>query len=159
RVAGVVAPHDVPVLLHEERVRARRAHRDAVHAVADLTFLVRELGRAQPLIDRAPGLAAVVGAKRARRGDRNGHPARVVGVDQDRVETEAAGARLPLRAGRVIAQARELLPVLAAVSRTEERGVLDAGVDRVGVVKRRLEMPDAGELPWMLRPVVPLVRA
>ena len=34
-IAGVVAAHHVPVLLHEERVGPRRVHRDAVDAVAD----------------------------------------------------------------------------------------------------------------------------
>ena len=35
-LAGVVAAHDVPVLLHEEDVRARGMHGQAVNAVADL---------------------------------------------------------------------------------------------------------------------------
>ena len=35
-IAGVVAAHHVPVLLHEEHVRARRVHGDVVNAVADL---------------------------------------------------------------------------------------------------------------------------
>ncbi len=47
------------------------------------------------------------------------------------------------------------LPRLAAVGRAKHRGVLDAGVDRVGIVERRLEMPDARELPRVLRSVVP----
>ncbi len=33
---GVVAAHDVPVLLHEQDRRARRVHGQAVHAVAHL---------------------------------------------------------------------------------------------------------------------------
>ena len=40
--AGVVAAHDVPVLLHEQHVRARRVHGDAVDAVADLRVRVGE---------------------------------------------------------------------------------------------------------------------
>ncbi len=43
--------------------------------------------------------------------------------------------------------------------RAEERGVLDSGVDRVGIVERRLEVPHARELPGMRRAVVPLVGA
>jgi hypothetical protein len=50
------------------------------------------------------GFAAVVGAERARRGDRDHDPIRVVGVDQDRVQAEAAGARLPVLAGLVTAE-------------------------------------------------------
>ena len=36
RLAGVVAAHDVPVLLHEQHARTRPVHRDAVNAVTDL---------------------------------------------------------------------------------------------------------------------------
>ena len=53
----------------------------------------------------------------------------------------------------------QLLPGLAAVDRLEHRGVFDAGVDRVGIGQRRLEVPDALELPRMRRAVVPLMRA
>src|SRR5207244_1719163 len=41
RLAAVVAAHDVPVLLHEQRVRPGRVHREAVDAVAHLPLLVR----------------------------------------------------------------------------------------------------------------------
>ena len=55
--------------------------------------------------------------------------------------------------------ARPVRATTAAVGRAEQRGVLDAGVDRVGIGQRRLQMPDALELPGMRRAVVPLVRA
>ena len=48
---------------------------------------------------------------------------------------------------------------LPAVGRQIDRGVLGAGVHRVGVVQRRLEMPDALELPRPRRAVVPEVLA
>ena len=35
-VAGVVAAHHIPVLLHKEHARTRRIHRDVVNAVANL---------------------------------------------------------------------------------------------------------------------------
>src|SRR5207248_11707062 len=60
---------------------------------------------------------------------------------------------------RVIAEPRQLLPCVATVGRAEERRVLDAGEHRVRIGQRRLEMPHPRELPGMLRPVVPLVRA
>ena len=41
----------------------------------------------------------------------------------------------------------------------EDGRVFDAGVDGVGIGERRLEVPDALELPRMRRAVVPLVRA
>ena len=64
-----------------------------------------------------------------------------------------------LRAGAVAAQAGEFLPGLAAVGRAEQGGVLDSGVDGVGIGERRLQVPDPLELPGMRRAVVPLVGA
>ena len=51
------------------------------------------------------------------------------------------------------------VPGLPAVGGAEQRRVLDAGVDRVGIGQRRLEVPDALELPRVRRAVVPLMRA
>ena len=82
----------------------------------------------------------------------------LLGIEEDRVQAHAAGARLPLGAGAVAAQAGQLVPGLAAVGRAEQGGVLHAGVDGVRIGQRRFEMPDALELPGMLRAVVPLVR-
>jgi len=50
------------------------------------------------------------------------------------------------------------MPVLSAVGGAEERGIFDAGIDRLGIGERGLKMPDALELPRMLRTVVPLMR-
>ena len=80
------------------------------------------------------------------------------GSMQDRVQAHAAGAGRPLRAGAVAAQAGQLVPGLAAVGRAKDRRVFDAGVDRVRIGERRLQVPDALELPRVLRAVVPLVR-
>src|SRR5687768_17420426 len=41
----------------------------------------------------------------------------------------------------------------------KQRGVLRSGVDGVAIGQRRLEVPDAFELPRVLRAVVPLMRA
>ena len=83
----------------------------------------------------------------------------LLGIEEDRVQAHAAGAGLPLGARAVAAQAGQLVPVLAAVGGLEDGGVFDAGVDGVGIGQRRLEVPDALELPRVLRAVVPLVRA
>ena len=53
-VAGVVAAHDIPVLLHEQYVRARRVHGNVVYTVADLCFRFRQEVRLQAAIDRLP---------------------------------------------------------------------------------------------------------
>ena len=57
------------------------------------------------------------------------------------------------------AQSRELFPVLPAVLRNEQGGILHSGVNRVRIGERGLQMPDALELPWVRRAVVPLVCA
>src|SRR5205807_1599458 len=41
----------------------------------------------------------------------------------------------------------------------EQCSVFHAGVNMIGIVERRLEMPDTFEFPRMLRAVVPLMRA
>src|SRR3974390_3049382 len=50
------------------------------------------------------------------------------------------------------------MPVLAAVGGTEDGCVFYAGIDGIGLGERRLEVPDALELPGVLRAVVPLMR-
>ena len=83
----------------------------------------------------------------------------VAGVEENCMQAHAAGAGLPRRAGRVLAQRRELFPVAPAVARPKERRIFDACIQQIGVVQRGLEMPDACELPWMRRAVVPCVRS
>src|ERR1700683_4766536 len=56
------------------------------------------------------------------------------------------------------AQAGQFLPVLPAVDGAEQPGILNPGVDRVGVVQGRFQVPDPGELPWVWRAVIPLMR-
>ena len=57
------------------------------------------------------------------------------------------------------AKSGELLPGLPAVGGAEQGRVLDAGINGIRIGQRRLEMPDALELPGMRRAVVPLVGA
>src|SRR5207249_1734945 len=84
---------------------------------------------------------------------------RIFRIKNNGVQAHAARSRLPLGAGAVAAQAGEFLPVLAAVGGAEDGGVFHAGVNRVRIGERRLQMPHALELPGMLRAVVPLMRS
>src|SRR5271167_4913630 len=113
----------------------------------------------ETFVDGLPGFATVVGAEGTSGRDGDINPAGVLGIENDGVETHSAGAGLPTRTGAVTAQAGEFVPVLATIGGAEESGVLDASVDGVGISERRFEMPDALELPRMLRSVVPLVRS
>ena len=146
------------MLLHEEHAGPLRMHGDVVNAVADFGIGVGDVLRVQALVDRLPGLAAVVGAERACGGNGDVDSLGIAGIENDGVQAHAARARLPVRAGAVAAQAGEFLPVLAAVGGAEQRRILDARVDGVGIGERRLEVPDALELPGMLRAVIPLMR-
>src|SRR5436309_3671660 len=61
------------MFLHEERVRPRWMHRDAMNTVADLGDGIRHVLRMQTAIDWLPHLTAVVGPERAccRNSDEN----------------------------------------------------------------------------------------
>jgi hypothetical protein len=86
-------------------------------------------------------------------------PPSSVRIQQDRVQAHSAGAGLPRRSRAVPPQPVQLVPRRTAVRRAKQRRVLDAGVHRVGIVQRRLEVPDPLEFPRVRRPVVPLMRS
>src|SRR5436305_1831056 len=156
-VARVVAAQDVPVLLHEQDARPLGAHGDVVNAVADFGVGIRNVLRTQAAVDRFPGLARVVAAERA--GGRDGDVDAVVPrIENDRVQAHTARAGLPLGTGSVAAQPGKLVPAGAAVLGLEQRRILGAGVDGVGIRVRRLEVPHPFELPRPLRAVVLLLR-
>ena len=102
---------------------------------------------------------AVVGAEGPGRGDGDVHPLRVLGIEQDRVQAHAAGAGLPL--GPVPWPRRPAISCHdwpASVERKIAASSTPAYTES-GSVARRLEMPDALELPGVRRAVVPHVRA
>src|SRR5579872_6354904 len=102
-VAGVVAAHHVPVFLHKEHTGPPRTHGDVMDTVPDLGILVWEKLRAQPLVDRFPGLAAVVGSEGSCRGNSDVDAVRIRWIEHDGMQTHAARARLPVRSGAVAA--------------------------------------------------------
>ena len=137
----------------------RRMHGDAVNAVADLGILVGNVLRRRPRLIGCQVFAAVVGPKRARRGDGDEHPVVVGRIDEDGVQAQPAGARLPLRARAVAAQARRARATTARRRSTGTARRLRRRRNRVGIGQRRLEVPDALEFPGVRRAVVPLMRA
>src|ERR1700675_58995 len=156
-VAGVIAAHHIPVLLHKKYARTRWVHGDVVNKVAALSRWVRNVLGIQTTVDRLPAFATIVGTKGSRCRNRNVDALGIAGIENDCVQTHTTGARLPLWAGAMTAQSGEFRPVLSAISRAEEGGVFHACVNRIGVLERRLQMPNALELPRMLRPVIPLM--
>ena len=73
-VAGVVRAHHVPVLLHEQSVRAVRVECEPVDAVADLLFRIGNFARDEATVDRRPRHPAVVRTECSRRGDSGEDP-------------------------------------------------------------------------------------
>src|SRR5229473_3371266 len=110
------------------------------------------------LVDRLPCRSAIIGSECACR--RNGYidSLRVAGIQNDGVKTHTARAGLPLRPSSVAAQPRKFAPRLAAIFGFEERSIFHTGKNRVGFRQRRLKVPDALELPRMLRAVIKLMR-
>src|SRR5260370_5152022 len=128
-------------------------HRDAMNAMTHLRVRIGNILRMQTTIDRLPGLAAVIGTERARRRDRDEHSLSIFRIEQNCGETHPARARLPFRPGIVLTQTGKLVPRFAAVFRLKQSRVFDSRVNMIGVIERGLEMPDALELPGMLRAV------
>src|SRR5581483_571975 len=110
RLASVIGAHDIPVFLHEQRVRPRRMHRQPVDAVADFGGRVGYLFRTKATVNRAPRLGRVVGAENTGGRDRDEDPSRVGRVLHDRVQAHPSGTWLPGRPRIVVAQPAQLLP-------------------------------------------------
>src|ERR1043165_7549052 len=108
---------------------------DVMHAVAHFRSRIRNVLRVQSLVDWFPRRACVVTAKRTSSGNRNEDAVAIRSVQDDRVQTHAAGAGLPLRSRAVTAQSGKFLPRLAAVGRAKQRGIFDTGIDRVRIVE------------------------
>ena len=73
------------------------------------------------------------------------------------MEAHSASAGLPARASSVAAQSGEFFPVLSAVGRAEQGGVLYPGIDGIWIGWRGFQMPDALEFPRMLLSIVELM--
>src|SRR6202035_2964490 len=103
------------MFLHEQRVRVRRMERDPVHAMANFRCWIRKKLRMQAAVNWFPGFSAVIGAKRAGGGYRNGNSIRITRIEKNCVQTHAACAWLPFRTGLAAAQSREFMPRFPAV--------------------------------------------
>ena len=81
--SGIIAPHNVPMLLHEENIWPLRMHRDVVDAVADLGIGIGNVLRMQPTVDGLPALPAIVSPERSGGRDRDINTLWILGIDQD----------------------------------------------------------------------------
>src|SRR5205809_672290 len=69
----------------------------------------------QTTINWFPGFAAVICAKRAGSGYCDGNSFRILRIEKNFVQTHAARARLPFRAGFAAVQSREFMPRFSAL--------------------------------------------
>ena len=156
--AGVVAAHHIPMFLHEEHVGARGMHGDIVHAVPHIRFRVGQLvSDTRPLVmgfqvfppsslRKAPAAEMAMKMRSGLLGSR---------IIVCRHMPPAPGChRWPL-ASRRPGSSCQICPRRGL----EEGGIFCAGIDRLRIGQGWLQVPDAHELPGMLRAVVPLVRA
>src|SRR5208337_3003920 len=126
--------------------------------MAHFGIRVGEILGLQSTVDRFPRLTCVVRTESAggRDGDKN--PSGIAWIEKNSVQAHSTGAWLPLGPCAVAAQPGQLLPRLSAVGRAEQGGVFHPGVNTIRIGQRRFEMPDALELPGVLRAVVKLMR-
>ena len=136
---GVVAAHDIPVLLHEQHFRTGRMHGDPMDAVPDFRIRIGNFVRGfQPAIRRLPGLTGVIRPEYARRRDRDEDPFGPARIQNDGVQPHAARARLPeMTLGA--AHSGKFLPGAAAIRRLEQGRVLRSGVNGVRVGQARVQ--------------------
>src|SRR5437867_11625207 len=103
-------------------------HGDAMDAVADLCSRIGNIFRMQPMIDRFPRFSAVIGPERACGRDCHVYSLWALRIEENGMQTHAARARLPFRAGIVFSEAGHFFPRLAAVLRLTQLRVFHTGV-------------------------------
>jgi hypothetical protein len=112
---------------------------DLCRAVGSYWQYVLEAG-----VHRLPGGAAVLGAKDAGGGDGDPHAVGVYGVEDDRVDDEAAGAGEPAAACVVVVEGVFFEPGLAVVLGTKQAAGIDAAEEDARLRSApRLEAPEA----------------
>ena len=127
-LAHVVAAIDAAVVLLEQHLRVGGMQCHLVDALPVFGVLIgAEIG-ADVAVARRPGLPAVIAAIASARGDRDIHAGRVIGIEQDGMQAQAAIAGEPGAAVRVIEERLVQIPGLAAVTRDEQGGRLGAGI-------------------------------
>ena len=130
RQSGVVAPVHPDMVLLVQPVVVGRRHHELVDAVADLGVLERPVG-AQTLVAGRPRAAVVRRLEDADALDDRPEAGRIVGVREDRGDTEVprwlVGRIVPRLAAGLALEPAQDLPRLAAVTALEDAGHLRAG--------------------------------
>src|SRR5690348_18413003 len=116
----VVRAVDPEVVLLPETLRPRWMQQQLVHALSNPRIWVGKVVGRDVLVDRQPGLPAVISSERARRGDTDVHTLRVAGVELDRIATQPAGAGKPAITRGVLQNATVRHPALTGIVRAEQ---------------------------------------
>src|SRR6266404_9090300 len=109
------------MILKKELVRLTSMAGDLVNTLAKFRIPMlrrQELGP-HSYVARVPGLPTVIGAINSSSGDRNVHPFFVSRIRKDRMETQTAATRLPLRPMRMIVKTSDQGPAFAGIVRTK----------------------------------------
>ena len=104
RLACILAAHHIPMFLHVENIRTGTVHGNTVNTVADFSIRIWHEFGMQPAVDRFPRSSGVIAPEDARSLDGDEDAVGVARVKKDRVQAQAASARLPVRSGTVAAQ-------------------------------------------------------
>src|SRR3981081_2299962 len=130
------------MVLLPQPLRSRRGQEQLGWALANArvwgaTYVARDVR-----FDRDPGLAAVIRAEHARRGDPDVHALAVAGIELDRMAGHPSSAREPTLTCGVLEDAAIHLPCLATVIRAEQHPGVAPQVQPFGLLRPpRLEVP------------------
>src|SRR5437899_179317 len=131
------------MILLEDRAVSGGIPGQLVDALSPLRILVRHEPGPDPLVLHGPRATAVARLERPDRADPDDKMLRISRIHEDRMQAQAAIARLPFFPGRMIVESLEVLPRSSAVVAAEQGRGFDARVDRFRFVGgARLDMPD-----------------
>src|SRR5438132_1681967 len=107
------------MLLHEQSVRTRRMHGDAMNAVTHFCCRLGNVLRVESLVDWLPRRRAIVGPECAGSRNRCKDSLGIALIEKDRVQAHPARARLPLWTCAVAAKSSKFVPRLTAICGAE----------------------------------------
>ena len=115
-------------------------------ALPELGILLRHKQSTDPPVLRRPALSAIFGSVDASGGDTNVHSLLVRGVEHNRMQSQAAIARQPTRAMRMIKESTHQRPVFACVAGFEQGSRFYSAIEPVRFVGRA-----KGNLPYIFQ--------
>ncbi|MBZ5724196.1 MAG: serine/threonine protein kinase [Acidobacteriia bacterium] len=129
---SAVGAVQAPMVLQEEAFRARGVHHHLVNALAvELRILLRHVHHANAAVARLPGAPAVFGGVDAACRNGHVHPLRILRIEHNGVQGQAAQSGHPAGAVRMVVQAPHQGERFAVVARFVERRRLHPAIHDV----------------------------